>query len=138
MATNLTAGSIAFTGYNGSSNDNLSFVVLTDIASGTVINFTDNSWNGSSFANSETIFSWTATGNVAAGTVIDINNLKDENPGPSTNVGSVAWVNASNTGLKDTDETVYAYVGSASNPTFLAAIANHGFSANGVLTNTGA
>ncbi|MEH2513014.1 Ca2+-binding RTX toxin-like protein [Nitrobacteraceae bacterium AZCC 1564] len=138
--TNLTAGSIAFTGYNGSGNDNLSFVVLTDIASGTVINFTDNDWNGSKFASgsdAESIFSWTATSDVAAGTVIDINNLKDPTPGPSTNVGSVTWVNTSNTGLKDTNETVYAYVGSASSPTFLAAIANNGFSKNGVLTNTG-
>ncbi len=57
----LTAGSIAFTGYNGDGNDNLSFVALTDIPQGTVINFTDSNWNGTSFAsgsNSESAIAW--------------------------------------------------------------------------------
>ncbi|WP_424630065.1 Ig-like domain-containing protein [Bradyrhizobium sp. SYSU BS000235] len=142
MATNLSAGSIAFTGYNGSGNDNLSFVVLTDIASGTVINFTDNTWNGTSFVNSESIFTWTATDNVAAGTVIDLDNLKNGNASASASIGTLNFTDSSNLGLSNDNETVYAYTESAGSPKFLAAISNVGFTGNngdkyGTLTGTG-
>jgi VCBS repeat-containing protein len=132
----LSAGSIAFTGYNGDGKDSLSFVVLTDIASGTVINFTDNAWSGTSFATSESVFTWTATGAIAAGTVIDMNNIALT--GTTTSTGSFAWINTANTGLSSSSEVVYAYVGSASSPTFLAAISNVGYSGSeGKLTGTG-
>ena len=145
MPTSLTAGSIAFTGFNGSGNDNLSFVVLTDITANTVITFTDNTWNGTSFAsggNAESIFTWTATSDVAAGTVIDLDNLKNGNASASASVGAINFTNSANLGLSNDNETVYAYTGSASSPNFLAAITNIGFTGNngtsyGVLTNTG-
>lgn len=50
-ATTLTPGDIAIIGYvNNSSPDAFSFITLTDLGSGTVIYFTDNSWSGSTFA----------------------------------------------------------------------------------------
>ncbi len=120
MATNLTAGSIAFTGFNGDGDDNISFVALTDIAAGTVINFTDKEWTGSSFNSGEGTWSWTATSAVAAGTVIRIDDL---NTGPSTtNMGSVSGTS----GLSNDSEIVYAYVGTLTAPTILAAIGNNG------------
>lgn len=135
----LSAGSIAFTGFNGDGNDNLSFVALTDIPQGTVINFTDSNWSGSSFAsgsNAESTMSWTATSAIAAGTVIDINNIGSGTLGAS--VGTVTFTNANNTGLSNDSEVVYAYVGTAAAPTFLAAISNVGYStADGTLTGTG-
>ncbi|WP_061025446.1 calcium-binding protein [Bradyrhizobium sp. CCH5-F6] len=135
----LTAGSIAFTGFNGDGNDNLSFVALTDIPQGTVINFTDSNWNGSSFASgssSESTIAWTATTAIPAGTVIDINNVGKGTFGASA--GSVTFTNANNTGLSNDSEVVYAYVGSASAPTFLAAISNVGYAtSDGTLTGTG-
>lgn len=135
----LTAGSIAFTGFNGDGNDNLSFVALTDIPQGTVINFTDSNWNGSSFASgsdSESTIAWTATTAIPAGTVIDINNIGKGTFGASA--GSVTFTNANNTGLSNDSEVVYAYVGSASAPTFLAAISNVGYAtSDGTLTGTG-
>ncbi len=134
--TNLTAGSIAFTGYNGDGNDNLSFVALTGIAAGTVINFTDNAWNGTSFSSSESVFQWTATGDVAAGTIIDINNIGDGTLG--TNVGSVKFTNTANTGLSNDSEVIYAFTGTTGAPTFLAAISNVGYgTSDGSLNNTG-
>jgi autotransporter passenger strand-loop-strand repeat protein len=135
----LSAGSIAFTGFNGDGNDNLSFVALTDIAQGTVINFTDSNWNGSSFASgssAESTMAWTATSAISAGTVIDINNIGSGTLGASA--GTVTFTNANNTGLSNDSEVVYAYVGSASAPTFLAAISNVGYStSDGTLTGTG-
>lgn len=135
----LTAGSIAFTGFNGDGNDNLSFVALTDIPQGTVINFTDSNWNGTSFAtgsNAESTIAWTATSAIAAGTVIDINNIGKGTFG--TSAGSATFTNANNTGLSNDSEVVYAYVSSATSPTFLAAISNVGYAtADGTLTGTG-
>lgn len=135
----LTAGSIAFTGFNGDGNDNLSFVALTDIPQGTIINFTDSNWNGTSFAtgsNAESTIAWTATSAIAAGTVIDINNIGKGTFG--TSAGSATFTNANNTGLSNDSEVVYAYVGSATSPTFLAAISNVGYAtADGTLTGTG-
>lgn len=135
----LTAGSIAFTGFNGDSNDNLSFVALADIPQGTVINFTDSNWNGTSFAsgsNAESTIAWTATSAIAAGTVIDINNIGKGTFG--TSAGSATFTNANNTGLSNDSEVVYAYVGSANAPTFLAAISNVGYAtSDGTLTGTG-
>ncbi|OAF04262.1 hypothetical protein AYJ54_24445 [Bradyrhizobium centrolobii] len=135
----LTAGCIAFTGFNGDGNDNLSFVALTDIPQGTVINFTDSNWNGTSFAtgsSAESTMAWTATSAIAAGTVIDINNIGKGTLGASA--GSVTFTNANNTGLSNDSEVVYAYVGSSTSPTFLAAISNVGYStSDGTLTGTG-
>lgn len=135
----LTAGSIAFTGFNGDGNDNLSFVALADIPQGTVINFTDSNWNGTSFAsgsNAESTIAWTATSAIAAGTVIDINNIGKGTFG--TSAGSATFTNANNTGLSNDSEVVYAYIGSASAPTFLAAISNVGYAtSDGTLTGTG-
>ncbi|WP_375313361.1 hypothetical protein WHZ77_09070 [Bradyrhizobium sp. A5] len=135
----LSAGSIAFTGFNGDGNDNLSFVALTDIPQGTVINFTDSNWNGSAFAtgsNAESTIAWTATSAIAAGTVIDINNIGKGTFG--TSAGSATFTNANNTGLSNDSEVVYAYVGSSTAPTFLAAISNVGYATgDGTLTGTG-
>ncbi len=42
--TILNAGDIAIVGINTDNPDDFAFVLLTDIESGTVINFTDNGW----------------------------------------------------------------------------------------------
>lgn len=132
----LAAGSIAFTGFNADGNDNIAFMVAEDIAAGTTIYFTDNEWNGSAFNTGESIFSWTAGATVAAGTVIRIDTI---NGTPTTNAGSVAYVDGANKGLSNGGDTIYAYVGAPTVPTaFLAAVASDGFNAdNGLLTGTG-
>src|SRR5262249_15398837 len=43
-STPLDAGAIAVIGFNAEGNSNLSFVVMEDIAAGTVINFADGDW----------------------------------------------------------------------------------------------
>ncbi|WP_445217126.1 beta strand repeat-containing protein [Bradyrhizobium sp. Pa8] len=135
----LSAGSIAFTGFNADGNDNLSFVALTDIPQGTVINFTDSNWDGANFAvgsNAESTIAWTATSAIPAGTVIDINNIGKGTFG--TSAGSATFTNANNTGLSNDSEVVYAYVGTSTSPTFLAAISNVGYAtSDGTLTGTG-
>lgn len=68
--TTLTQGDIAFIGYNADGVDSFTFVITrtAGIASGTVINFTDNGWLGTvncgvanHFNTLETVETWTAT-----------------------------------------------------------------------------
>ena len=134
----LGPGSIAFTGFNSDGNDNLAFVALEEIASGTVIHFQDNEWNGAAFNTGESAFSWTATGTIAAGTIITIDNIGSGTI--SSNLGSVSFADSTNRGIANSDEIIYAFIGtSATVPTaFLTALANETFAAgSGSLTGTG-
>ncbi|NJM54781.1 MAG: hypothetical protein HC841_01585 [Verrucomicrobiae bacterium] len=73
----LTAGSIAFTavqsdnvgGFNG---DAFQFVLLTDVAAGTTIFFTDGGFrtDNNAFRTNENVVRWVAQSNLTAGTVI--------------------------------------------------------------------
>jgi len=136
----LGTGSIAFVGFNADGNDNIAFVALTGISAGETIVFEDNEWNGTAFADTnEGAFSWTATANVAAGSIVKIDNI-----GAGTISANAGTASSSvsgrggNRGIGASGETIYAYQGSASAPVFLTAVTNGGFNAsNGVLTGTG-
>jgi len=136
----LSAGNIAFVGFNADGNDNIAFVALVNINPGEVIIFEDNEWNGTGWVDTnEGAFSWTATSLVTAGTIVRIDNIGSGTI--TANTGTVATgVNGrgTNRGIAASDETIYAYQGNATSPTFITAIASGGFStANGVLTGTG-
>jgi hypothetical protein len=139
----LGPGSIAFVGLNSDGNDNLAFVVLEPITAGTVIYFQDNEWNGlgigagGAFNTGESGWSWTATSSVAAGTIIAIDNVGGGTI--ATNSGSVAFFDTSNRGLANSNEVIYAFVGtSGTAPTaFLTAVANNTFAATGSIAGTG-
>jgi hypothetical protein len=133
----LTSGSIAFTGFNADSTDDLAFAALEAIAAGTVINFTDNAWTGSGFGTGESVWTWTASGEVAAGSIVTINDLASG--AATSNLGTVAFTDATAPGLDDADEIVYAYTGDPAAPSaFLSAIANDTFTVNGAtLSGTG-
>ena len=142
-----SAGSIAFTGYNADGNDNIAFVALEAIASGTVIYFSDNEWNaaGTGWVDfNENTLSLTLTSAVAAGAIVTIDNLQTGTL--TSNMGTVAMVagGGSNRGFAAAGDSYYAYVANAATPlaptTFLTAMTTQtgGFTtaANGFLTNT--
>ncbi len=151
----LNPGDIAFTGFNADGNDNLAFVALAPIPSGTVIYFTDEEWNGTAWAtNTEAAWTWTATENIAAGVVVTIDNVNGlftpltpttSNLGTITAIVDVA--NTNNAGFGATDEAVFAYESDGTlnangvpNATgnFLAVIANEDATGSGIsLTGTG-
>ena len=133
----LGPGSIAFVGFNADRNDNLAFVALTNLTAGTVITFTDNEWSGSAFNTGESTWTWTATSDVAAGTIVTMDSLAAGLTATS-NLGAIAWTEETARNIDDAKEVVYAYVGSAATPIFLTAIGNGSFlTANGTLSNTG-
>lgn len=123
----LVAGDIAFTGYisNGVGTEAFSFVLLVNVPSGTIINFTDNGWNGASLNNTEQTLTWTSTSAIVAGREIHIS-------GPSGAAGATA-VFAGNgssagtcTGLMPSFVTsgdqLFGYQGTAAAPTFISGI----------------
>jgi uncharacterized protein YjiK len=118
----LNTGDIAFTGFNADGNDNLAFVALAPITSGAEIHFTDNEWTGSAFNTGESGFTWTASADIAAGTIVTIDNLSTT---VTSNLGTVVFFDGANKGVSNADEIIYAYQGTTAVPTvFLTAIAN--------------
>ena len=128
----LTPGSIAFTGYNADGNDDLAFVALTEIPAGTIIYFSDREWQGTAFNTGEGEVRFTASSTIAAGTIITISSFSSS---PTSNLGAVSG----SSGLANSDEIVYAFIGAPNAPTtFLTAIANSGFAVDGgTLAGTG-
>lgn len=136
----LTAGSIAFVGYNADGSDNIAFVALTDIAVGETIIFEDNEWNGTGWVDTnEGAFSWTSTSAVSAGTIVRIDNIGSGTITASTGTAmSPVSGRGSNRGIGGDNEVIYAYQGTAGAPTFITAVACDGFTAaNGLLAGTG-
>ncbi|NET03131.1 MAG: endonuclease [Symploca sp. SIO2B6] len=105
--TTLTAGDIAIIGFNFDNPDEFAFVPLVNIGTGTEIKFTDNGWLSSgSFRSNEGTFTWTATQDYTAGSVIN----------PS--LSSVAF--------SASGDQILAYQGEDSNPTFIYALNSEG------------
>ena len=136
-AATLAPGSIAFTVFNGDGSDDFGFVALVAIPAGTQIRFTDNEWNGQSFATTgvfntdEGFLKWTAPeGGVPAGTVVVINGASTVAPYAS-NVydvfsGSPYGTVTGGVNLNISLETLYAYQGTEMRASgFLSVIASH-------------
>ena len=111
----LAAGSIAFTGFNADGNDNLAFAALTAIPQNTVIFFTDEEWNGSKWASyTECCYLWVATSNVAAGTIVTLDDISNVFNGTATsNLGTLIGVGDANNnaGMGASDESIFAFQG---------------------------
>lgn len=107
----LGRGSIAFVGFNSDGNDNLAFAVFEPIPLGTTIFFQDNEWDGTVFNTGESAWSWTATSDIAAGTVITIDNIGTGTI--ATNSGTVTFLDSSNRGIANSNEAVYAFLGTS-------------------------
>jgi hypothetical protein len=114
-----------------------------------VIYFTDRRWDGTSFqtGSSEGTLTWTVpTGGLKSGTLVSFDRVNEssvavsaerDGPDPNLDPDSISAGTVSRSGgfdLEGANEVIYAYTGSASSPTFLAAVANQGFNtSNGVL-----
>jgi len=143
-----SAGDVAFTTVNAD-EDGWALVTFVDLAPNTTIFFSDNEWNGSAigaggaFNSGESYHQWVSgPATIAAGTVIrfaaiDLTSL-------SSSLGTLtraAVSGSTNYGMSQSEESVYAYLGSdASTPTtFLAAVSTTSFgtASAGSLAGTG-
>ena len=117
-STTLAAGSIAFTGFNADGNDNLAFVALTAIPQHTAIFFTDEEWNGTNWASyTECSYVWVANANIAAGTVVTLDDLSTiYSNGATSNNGTIIGLSDANNnaGMGNSDESIFAFQGTGS------------------------
>ncbi|MBU2949837.1 hypothetical protein KO493_03900 [Tamlana agarivorans] len=124
--TTLTEGDIAITGVISVNPDQFSFVLLTDVLSGTAIHFTDKNWlpTGGKFSTiGEGTVTWTATTDLPCGTAISIADTGHI----TTNTFSATVGNAIESELgfalnETSGDEISAFQGSEQTPTFLYAI----------------
>ncbi len=117
----LYAGDIAITGLNSDNPDQFSFVLLTDVTSGTTINFTDEGWqsSGSFRGTSEGIVTWTSTSSLSCGTEIIITDTGSNTYSATTGTAIESGLGFS---LSDAGDQLLAYQGSSTSPIFLFGI----------------
>lgn len=117
----LTQGDIAFIGWNLDGTDGYTFIFLTDVDSGTTINFTDCGWSDASSAfscNTGDANGWTWKINKAGGLNLgDVVTITMNAPGMTADTGTVSGTAGVMSGLGD---QILAYQGSSSSPTFIA------------------
>ncbi|XZF16418.1 T9SS type A sorting domain-containing protein [Chitinophagaceae bacterium MMS25-I14] len=124
--TVLNTGDVSIIGFNSalSNRDGFAFVAWVDLATNTVIKFTDDGYNNNALANSasnirdlEQLVTWTATAPVTAGTVITIEG-NGVSPNMVANIGSVTVVNsdgtaATNMSLGNGGDQIFAFQGNS-------------------------
>ncbi len=123
--TTLVAGDIAFSGYVGhgtgpTTADEFSFVLLKNITSGTVINFTENGWLSTNvFRTGENTITWTSNSALVAGQEITIVGTT---PSLASGIGTAGIVTGTAFALSANGDQILAYQGTIAAPTFITAI----------------
>jgi hypothetical protein len=122
--TTLVAGDIAFSGYIGNGTavgtDQFSFVLLRNISSGTIINFTENGWLSTNLLQTaEFTVTWTANSALVAGQEIRISGTT---PTLASGAGTPGTVSGTALSLSANGDQVLAYQGTSIAPTFIAGI----------------
>ncbi|MFO0939538.1 MAG: MBG domain-containing protein [Pirellulales bacterium] len=134
LLATLGLGDIAFTGYQATTTDKVSFVLLKAIDSGTVLTVTDNAWNGTALNNTEGNSVITISGSFTAGTQFNFDASRTA--GSRWAVGStatnIADVTGGNFGLAAAGDNLFAYNGSTaptsgSSSLWVAAFATNAF-----------
>lgn len=124
QTSTLSAGAIAFTGYQSDTPDTWSFVLLDPVASETKIFFTDNGWTtAGAFRANEGTAEWEATENLPSGVQITISGTTVSIRGSTKSAGTVS---SNSVALSASGDQLLAYQGTSSSPTFLAAIQMNG------------
>jgi hypothetical protein len=136
----LGTGDLVFTAFNAD-EDGWAMVAFADIAAGTTVYFGDNEWNGSAFNTGESYHRWVSgSSTIAAGTVIRF--TKTDTTGLGASLGTLSREpvsGSSNYGTANSGDVIYAYLGSSATAptTFLSAITNGSFTADGSIAGTG-
>ncbi|NNL16281.1 MAG: T9SS type A sorting domain-containing protein [Flavobacteriaceae bacterium] len=120
--TTLNAGDIAITGVNSDNPDEFTFVLLTFVQNGTVINFTDKGWDDAGYllpGDAEGVVTWTANSYLPCGTEITIS---DTGSGVYSASNGSAALTDGGFALNNNGDQIIAFQGSISQPTFLYAI----------------
>jgi hypothetical protein len=136
----LVAGDIAIVGYNVDAPiDEFSFILLTDIPSGTVINFTDFGWcSGAGFTGfqsylpcgvstgsaSDGAITWTSTSAMSCGTQIRVQcqNSLTASSGTVTGLQTQGSITTDYMTFTGSGDQILAFQGNMASPTFITAL----------------
>ena len=72
LQAQLIPGDIAIIAHNFDDADQVVFVCMADIPSGTQIKFTDKAWTGTAFSSTEGTYTWTAPITYGKGAVVSL------------------------------------------------------------------
>ncbi len=115
----VSAGDIAIIGYRSTDPDALAFVVLSPIAAGEVIRFTDSGWVAAgSFRANEGGIAFTASTALSAGTVVTRSNPFNSGDWSINNTG----LGTGGFLLSTSGDQILAFQGDAAGPSFVYAI----------------
>ncbi|MCG8701538.1 MAG: hypothetical protein MI922_26035, partial [Bacteroidales bacterium] len=121
----LSTGDIAFIGINSDGSDDFTFLLLTDIDSGTVLYITDQGWDdvSSSFysVGGDATLTWKSTSDMSAGSEVNIATANPDGTVMDPDVASVGSLSG-NTTIGSFGDQVFIYQGSAASPTFITGI----------------
>lgn len=120
QTTDLTQGDVAFVAFNLDGTDQFSFVLLTEIENGTIINITDHGWDdsngfGTPSGGGDAVLTWTANAKLSAGTVITVTGSSTRTVNKGTLSGGVPV-------LSSIGDQLFAYQGTFASPTFLSGV----------------
>ncbi len=125
-AQNLNPGDLQFIGIQTRTADYFAFVATVNIPSGTVIKFTDHSWDSTgAFRTREDTMVWT-TPAISKGQVTIMNC--SASPAVASSGGTCV---GSLTGLAQSGENIFAFQGTVSSPIFIAGLATQPFISSG-------
>ncbi len=139
----LGPGDIAFTSYQATTTDKISFVLLKSVDSGTVLTLNDNAWTGSAFGTSEGTSTITFGANFGAGTQLnyDASRTSGSRWAVGGTTAGLTDSTTSNFGLNASGDNLFAYNGTAAptdpnSSSWVAAFASNAFVASGGATST--
>jgi|GEM_PF-2210160 len=124
----LSPGDIAITAYSADNPDEFSFVLLANVISGTEISFTDLPWDSATMqfaTNTEGYFTWKATTNFPAGTLINVVAPNSAGDDYESDYGIVSAPSGSAMLLSATGDQILAFQGTIASPIFIFAL-NYG------------
>ena len=109
MATTLTSGDVAIVGFRSGAPDGLAFVTFKDLDAGTMLGFTDASYQQpdmpGSWRGSENFAVWTASTAISAGTIVVL-SFPNSPTAPTSDNGSV---NSALSGISGSGDQIFVY-----------------------------
>ncbi len=137
----LVLGDVAFTGYQATAPDKVSFVLLSDISGTTTLTVTDNAWTGSALNTTEGNSVLTINGNFPAGTQFNYDATRTAGSKWAVGVTTtgISDVTGSNFALNASGDNLFAYNGSTAPTTggsaaWVSAMASNNFLTTGSST----
>jgi len=127
-------GSLAFTAISSDAPDAFQFVVLKPIAGNTIIKFTDRSWGSAAFyspGGEDSVVYTAPSAGLPVGSVV---TMTDNTNGTTSVVGGGSAVGVLS-GVSASGDQIFAFQGSGSQPSFIAAVGNIPFITTGTATS---